>query len=130
MIFRNDRHKSIFEREIQLHEGCGKEITAALFLLTADNQLWRQTEKCVGTRSVDVTAMKPRNLDGTAYAYFIVAKDILTGKQTVSIMELADRSLMPSRLFMLISTALLIKGYGLETAKRVNMDTAQKGESK
>lgn len=119
MIFRNDQHKATFEKEIQLHEGCGKEVTAALYLLTADPRLWRQVERHVGTKSIDITAMKLRRLDGMAYVCFMAAKDILTGSNTVEMSELADRNLMPPRSFMLISTALLIKGYGMNAADRL-----------
>ena len=128
MVFRNERHGAVFEKEIQLHEGCGKDFTAALFLLTADIRLWRQTERYVGTRSIDITAMKPKNLEGSVYVYFMAAKDILTGKKTVSIPDLADRGLMPPKAFAVIATALLIKGYGLDAAKRFSIDTEQKGE--
>ena len=48
MIFRNDTHGVLFEKEIRLHKGCGKKMAAALFLLTADYRLWQQVEPFVG----------------------------------------------------------------------------------
>ena len=73
----------------------------------------------MGTKSIDITAMKLRRLDGMAYVCFMAAKDLLTGSKAVELSELADRSLMPPRSFMLITTALLIKGYGLNAADRL-----------
>ncbi len=36
MIFRDDRHGALFEKEIRHHKGYSKKFTVALFLLTAD----------------------------------------------------------------------------------------------
>ena len=58
MIFRDDRHGVLFEKEIRLHRGCSKRFTAALFLLTADYRLWAQVEPHVGTKHIDIESAK------------------------------------------------------------------------
>ena len=87
MIFRNDNHGVLFEKEIRYHKGCSRKMTAALYLLTADSRLWHQA--------------------------------IITGSQSVALTELADPSLLSPRYFMVIQTAMLIRGYGLNAAGRV-----------
>lgn len=119
MVFRNDNHGVLFEKEIRYHKGCSRKMTAALFLLTADSRLWHQAENHIGTNEIDITAIKPRRLDAMAYVCFTVAKDIITGSRTVSLTELADASMLPPRYFLVIQTAMLIRGYGLSAANRL-----------
>ena len=119
MVFRNDNHGVLFEKEIRYHKGCSRKMTAALFLLTADSRLWHQAENHIGTNEIDITAIKPRRLDAMAYVCFAVAKDIITGSKTVSITELADASMLSPRYFLVIQTAMLIRGYGLSAANRL-----------
>ncbi len=119
MIFRNDNHGVLFEKEIRYHKGCSRKMTAALYLLTADSRLWRQAENHIGTNEIDIAAMQPRHLDTMAYVCFAVAKDIITGSKTVLVTELADASMLSPRYFLVIQTAMLIRGYGLNAANRL-----------
>ena len=127
MVFRNDNHGVLFEKEIRYHKGCSRKMTAALFLLTADSRLWHQAENHIGTNEIDITAIKPRRLDAMAYVCFTVAKDIITGSRTVSLTELADTSVLSPRYFLVIQTAMLIRGYGLNAANRVLFSADGKG---
>ena len=128
MVFRNDNHGVLFEKEIRYHKGCSRKMTAALFLLTADSRLWHQAENHIGTNEIDIVAMQPRRLDAMAYVCFAVAKDIITGSKTVSITELADASMLSPRYFLVIQTAMLIRGYGLNAADRVLFTERRKSE--
>ena len=112
MIFRNDNHGVLFEKEIRYHKGCSRKMTAALYLLTADSRLWHQAENHIGTNEIDIAAIKPRRLDAMAYVCFAVAKDIITGSKTVSVTELANSSMLSPRYFLVIQTAMLIRGMG------------------
>ena len=124
MIFRNDNHGVTFEKEIKYHKGCSRRFAAALFLFTADTRLWLQAENYVGSHEIDITAIKPRCLDGMAYVCYMLARDIITGSRTVAVTELADSDLMSPRYFMVIQTAMLIRGYGLSAANRLTFKTA------
>ena len=87
--------------------------------MTADPRLWRQAENHIGTNEIDIAAMKPRHLDAMSYVCFSVARDIVTGSKTVALTELADPSMLPPRYFLVIQTAMLIRGYGLSAANRL-----------
>lgn len=128
MVFRNDNHGVLFEKEIRYHKGCSRKMTAALFLLTADSRLWHQAENHIGTNEIDIAAIKPRRLDAMAYVCFAVAKDIITGSKTVSVTELANSSMLSPRYFLVIQTAMLIRGYGLNAADRVLFTERRKSE--
>ena len=128
MVFRNDNHGVLFEKEIRYHKGCSRKMTAALFLLTADSRLWHQAENHIGTNEIDIATIKPRRLDAMAYVCFAVAKDIITGSKTVSVTELANSSMLSPRYFLVIQTAMLIRGYGLNAADRVLFTERRKSE--
>ena len=128
MVFRNDNHGVLFEKEIRYHKGCSRKMTAALYLLTADSRLWHQAENHIGTNEIDIAAIKPKRLDAMAYVCFAVAKDIITGSKTVSITELADASMLSPRYFLVIQTAMLIRGYGLSAANRLMFTEGRKSE--
>ena len=119
MIFRNDNHGVLFEKEIRYHKDCSRKFAAALFLLTADTRLWHQAENHIGANEIDINAMKPRRLDAMAYVCYAVARDIVTGSRTVALTELADPSMLSPRYFLVIQSALLISGYGLNAADKL-----------
>lgn len=129
MIFRNDTHGVLFEKEIRLHKGCGKKMAAALFLLTADYRLWQQVEPFVGSKNIDIGSARPRHLNGLSYVCFALAKDILTGSRIVVLGELADPSLLSPRNFMMVSLAMFIRAYGLSAANQVVMISKCEGGS-
>ena len=144
MIFRNDKHGVLFEKEIRYHKGCRRWLRQVAkvqkqecfcifyFLrigcgpfwtpvtLTADPRLWRQAENHIGTNEIDIEAMKPRRLDAMSYVCFAVAKDIITGSKIVALTELGDASMLPPRYFLVIQTAMLIRVYGLSAANRLS----------
>ena len=119
MIFRNDKHGVLFEKEIRYHKGCSRKMTAALYLLTADSRLWHQAENHIGSNEIDINAVKPRRLDAMAYVCYALARDIITGSKNVALTDLADPSLLSPRYFLVIQTAMLIRGYGLSAANRL-----------
>lgn len=127
MIFRNDNHGVLFEKEIRYHKGCSRKMAAALYLLTADSRLWHQAENHIGTNEIDIIAMKPRRLDSMAYVCYALARDIITGSKSVALTDLADPSLFSPRYFMVIQTSMLIRGYGLNAADRVLFSAGGKG---
>ncbi len=62
-----------------------------------------------------------------AYACFALAKDILTESRTVVLTDLADSDTLSPRNFMVVSTAMLIRGYGLDAASQINMNLKSGG---
>ncbi len=94
--------------------------------MTADYRLWAQVEPFVGTKSIDIESAKPHHLNGLTYVCFELAKDILTGSRTVVLGELADPGLLSPRNFMVVSLAMLIRGYGLGAANQILMKPSRK----
>ena len=123
MIYRDDRHQHTFEKEIAMRpESISRPLLAALYLLTADRNLWDQVKDQISLRRVYVDEMRPKNLTGTSYVYFAAAKDILSGSHTIQLMEIADPALLSMKSYLILCTALAIRAYGVEWASRIQFN--------
>lgn len=124
MIYRDERHQHTFEKEAAMRpESISRALLAALYLLTADRNLWSQVRDQISLRRVYVEDMRPKNLTGTSYVYFAAAKDILSGSHTIQLMEIADPALLSMKSYMLLCTALAIRAYGVEKASQFHIET-------
>ena len=99
-----------------------RALLAALYLLTADRNLWSQVRDHISLRRVYVEDMRPKNLTGTSYVYFAAAKDILSGTRNIQLMETADPALLSMKSYMILCTALAIRAYGVERASRIQFE--------
>ena len=79
MIFRGSDHQRLFVQEMKRHSDASDLFTAVLYLLTADNELWRQTQDRVSTRDIDLTGLKVHGLTEQSYVFYCAAKDMLNG---------------------------------------------------
>ena len=123
MIYRDDRHQHTFEKEAAMRpESVSRTLLAALYLLTADGNLWNQVRDQISLRRVYVDDMRPNNLTGTSYVFFSAAKDILSGSHTVQITEIADPALLSMKSYLILCTALAIRAYGVEKASRIQFN--------
>ena len=124
MIYRDERHQHTFEKEAVMRpESVSRTLLAALYLLTADKNLWSQVKDHISLRRVYVEDMRPKNLTGTSYVYFAAAKDILSGTRNIQLMEIADPALLSMKSYMILCTALAIRAYGVKRASRIQFNT-------
>ena len=123
MIYRDERHEHTFEKEVSMRpDSVSRALLAALYLLTADRNLWNQVRDHISLRRVYVEDMRPKNLTGTSYVYFAAAKDILSGTRNIQLMEIADPALLSMKSYMILCTALAIRSYGVEKASRIQFN--------
>ena len=124
MIYRDDRHHHTFEKEAAMRpDTVSRALLAALYLLTADRNLWSQVRDHISLRRMYVEDMRPKNLTGTSYVYFAAAKDILSGTRNIQLMEIADPALLSMKSYMILCTALAIRSYGVEKASQIHFET-------
>ena len=123
MIYRDERHEHTFEKEVSMRpDSVSRALLAALYLLTADRNLWSQVKDHISLRRVYVEDMRPKNLTGTSYVYFAAAKDIMSGTRNIQLMEIADPALLSMKSYMILCTALAIRAYGVERASRIQFE--------
>ena len=124
MIYRDERHQHTFEKEVVMRpESVSRALLAALYLLTADKNLWNQVKDHISLRRMYVEDMRPKNLTGTSYVFFAAAKDILSGTRNIQLMEIADPALLSMKSYMILCTALAIQAYGVERASQIHFET-------
>ena len=124
MIYRDERHQHTFEKEAAMRpDTVSRALLAALYLLTADRNLWNQVRDHISLRRMYVEDMRPKNLTGTSYVYFAAAKDILSGTRNIQLMEIADPALLSMKSYMILCTALTIRAYGVEKASQIHFET-------
>lgn len=123
MIYRDERHQHTFEKEVVMRpESVSRALLAALYLLTADKNLWNQVKDHISLRRMYVEDMRPKNLTGTSYVYFAAAKDIMSGTRNIQLMEIADPALLSMKSYMILCTALAIRAFGVERASRIQFE--------
>ena len=117
-IFLNHSHKERFyqvfhKQDIDIHDISPRDI-AILFLLTADDMLWKVSEHSVRPNRFDFSQMHLKQINTDAYALYQTAKTISTGKEYIKINEIADADLIDDITFKAIINSVLIVRYGTD----------------
>ncbi len=117
-VFLNYQHKERFYNFLQKQKWEINHITsrfiAILFLLTANEGLWKVSKHLIKLNGFDLKEICLREIDTDGYALYQTAKTILTGKECIRINELADRDLIDDYIFKAIINSALINRYGAE----------------
>ena len=117
-VFLNYQHKERFynflqEENWQTHDISSRYI-AILFLLTADESLWKNSEEILKDNKVDLKKICLKGIDTNAYALYQTAKTLSSGRECIKINELADKDLIEDITFKAIINSALINRYGTE----------------
>ena len=107
-------HQSRFEKAIKTINKKNKSLVAAVYLLTIDNKVWSEFRPFVSTNNIPLDTKRLHSSGEFGYVYYCAAKDLLLGTRSITIGELADKSLVPARVFALIINAFSIKQYGIK----------------
>lgn len=109
MYYKNKTHQKIFEEQVNGNPcKCPNEYLAALYLLTADRELWRAAKYEIERKVIDFSKIRPKEYTTNNYTVFIVAKDIYHGETHITLKDICDRYLVPDKLFDLFLTAIQI----------------------
>ena len=112
MLFYDPLHRIAFYNQyLKLnHQNAG--LISAVYLLTADNELWKYVWKCVDRDSISFVKIKPKGLSPDAYILLCAAKDLYLGTEHISLSELADPVIVKKTTFCLVLNALGIRRFG------------------
>ena len=95
MLFRGSDHQRLFVQEMKRHPDATDQFTAVLYLLTADNELWRQTQNHVSIRDIDLTGLKVHGLTEQSYVFYCAARDMLHGSNIVNVQDMIHPRFSP-----------------------------------
>ena len=86
---------------------------AAVFLLTSDTFLWKQSKDFINQSSIRFKDIRIHGVDLDGYAIFHTARDLYHGTDHIAISELSDPELIDDKLLRLIINAFLVRRHGI-----------------
>lgn len=95
---------------------------AALFLLTADEQLWYCAQKGATCCGFHFGQMRLRNISPDAYTLYQTAKSLYTGTERITVAELADPEVIDDTLLATIVGGILIARFGTDVFKIMKLE--------
>ena len=116
--FLTSYHQRCFEQAVEKLDKNNNVLMSAVYLLTADFRLWKQSRSYVEKDRICFGAFKPINCTENGYTVYCAAKDVYLGTKHFSLSDLADKNLISPFLFELLCTAMAIKRYGVEVLEK------------
>lgn len=117
MFFRNAEHRRRFQslRRSGLFPliNLSEAYAAAVFLLTSDAFLWKQSKDFINQSSIHFKDIRIHGVDLDGYAIFHTAKDLYHSTDHIAVSELSDPELINDNLLRLIINAFLIRRHGI-----------------
>lgn len=110
--FRSDEHRNRWVHWRTRYRRLSQRNQAALFLLTAYDDIWRRVIWKVEDDGFDFDSVQLAGIVPELYSVYQAAKSISTGSQNITIADLASRELVTDEAFQLIICALLLAKYG------------------
>ena len=117
-VFLNYQHKERFYNFLQeqnwVIDDISSRFIAILFLLSADESLWKNSEEILKDNKVDLKKICLKGIDTNAYALYQTANTLSSGRECIKINELADKELIDDITFKVVINSALINRYGTE----------------
>ena len=114
-FFRTDEHRRRWMHWRTRYHRLSQRNQAALFLLTAYDDIWRRVIWKVEDNGFDFDSVRLAGIQPELYSVYQAAKAISIGSQNITIADLASRELVTDEAFQLIICALLLAKYGILT---------------
>lgn len=98
---------------------CGfPNYAAAVFLLSADENLWEKVSKQVLDTGIYFDRIRLGSVTLEQYILFHAARDVYLGTKHIRLSELTDRELIPDEILRLIVNAFVMERYGVDIVER------------
>lgn len=112
MNYFGKKHESDFKKTIERIDSENYKLVSAVYLLTANPQVWRRVQNQVEKNCICFDKMNLGSVDEKAYTLFCCAKDLYLGTKHITIADLADEQLISPKMFGIICNALAIRRFG------------------
>ena len=113
MNYYGKKHERDFKQVLDRIDPVNLRVLSAVYLLTADTQLWRRVQNQVEKNCIRFDRMNLGSVDEKAYTLFCCAKDLYLGTKHITIADLADEQLISPKMFGIICNALAIRRFGI-----------------
>ena len=122
LIFYDSRHRNDFSSLLlgrRKKNLCGlPNYAAAVFLLSADENLWEKVSKQVLDTGIYFDRIRLGSVTLEQYILFHAARDVYLGTKHIRLSELTDRELIPDEILRLIVNAFVMERYGVDIVER------------
>lgn len=120
--YKSNFHKKAFTEYVETHITnpyiMRREYIAALFLLSADKNLWQRSQDAVMGCSINLGKINLHDITVGNYALYKAAKTIYTGRQEITVGELCDCELIDDSVLCTILNAFIIARNGIGILNR------------
>ena len=114
MNYYSKKHECDFKQTLERIDPNNLRVLSAVYLLTADIQLWRRVQNQVEKNCIRFEKINLGSVDEKAYTLFCCAKDLYLGTKHITIADLADEQLISPKMFEIICNALAIRRFGID----------------
>jgi hypothetical protein len=111
-FFRSDAHRKRWTHWRDRYYRMSSRNKAALFLLTAYDDIWRRVIWKFDGNGIDFQSVRLSGIQPELYSVYQAAKAISTGSRNITTVDLASPELVTDEAFQLIICALLLAKYG------------------
>ena len=122
MIDQSDRHKRRFETERQNLRKPSNRTLAVLYLLTADDTLWKKAKGALKNGRIDFPSVHLGAVSTDSYALWKAVKETQTSEKQISLCELSDAEVISDRVFCLIVQSMTIVRFGAAVLNEMEMN--------
>ena len=112
MNYFGKKHESDFKKTLERIDSENYKQVSAVYLLTADTQLWRRVQDQVEKNCIRFEKMSLGSVDEKAYTLSCCAKDLYLSIKHITIADLADEQLISPKMFGIICNAIAIRRFG------------------
>ena len=113
MLYRNDKHKAIFENAVRKKDVKNYTLMAVIYLLTADLRLWQIMKRHIEKNQIHFEQVRLNGINEDAYTLYCTAKDLYLGTKHLTVSDLADTDLISQKMFAVICNAMAVRRFGL-----------------
>ncbi len=113
-FFANPDHEDFFKKLIKSNPFGGSRFYAAVFLLSADFNLWKRSEAAIINSTVDFRKIDLKGISADGYTLYKAAKTIYTSNPEITSSELFDKELADDLILYIIFNAFLIAENGVK----------------
>ena len=112
MIYVSEGHSQRFTRLFNVSENLSSAYIAAIYLLTAYDDIWQSAKSGVNTKKIDFSNMELHGMRPGAYTLYVTAKDLYLDTERLKFCDMFERHIMSETTLTLILNALRIKRTG------------------
>jgi hypothetical protein len=113
MYFRSEKHRELFKDATKKMDKKDNVQMCVVYLLTADKKLWNRCKIYIVDNKIPIHRVRVGKCTEEGYTLFCVAKDLALGTKHLTMNDLSDKELIPTRLWKIIYTATEIRRMGL-----------------